>query len=312
MRVTLSHFGGIDRNFLVKYSQLRPRVPVLILMHSAKISQPAAPLAFVASGGAANALAGGFLAGADFLPAAGALVVLQNLLAQPNGLGRNFHIFIVRDEFDGLLQAEFAMRDQADGFVGAGRAHVGEFFLACDVYFHVLLAGIFSDDHAFVDVNGWADEKFAAFLNVPQRVRRGNSGTIGDQRACRAQRHFAPVFDPIIEDRVNQRGAASVGKELAAQTDQSARRNAEIHAHAAGAVIAHLDHFAASAAQRFHDDADKIVGNVDDQAFLRFEFSAVFGAHHDFRLANHQFETFAAHGFNQNRELQFATAQHAK
>jgi hypothetical protein len=45
MRVTLSHFGGIGRNFLVKYSQSQPRVPVLILMHSAEISQPAAPLA---------------------------------------------------------------------------------------------------------------------------------------------------------------------------------------------------------------------------------------------------------------------------
>ena len=111
---------------------------------------------------------------------------------------------------------------------------------------------------------------------------------------------------------MNQRGAARVRQQLAAQADQSARRDSEIHAHAAGAVIAHLDHFAAAAAKRFHDDADKILGNVDHQALERFELSAVFGAHYDFRLADHQFEAFAAHGFDQNRQLQFAAAQHAE
>ena len=88
--------------------------------------------------------------------------------------------------------------------------------------------------------------------------------------------------------------------------------NFEIHAHAAGAVIAHLEHFAAPAAQRFQNDADKIFGNVDDQALQRFEFLAVFRAHHDFRLAYHQLEAFAPHGLDQNGELQFAAPQHAK
>src|SRR5882672_12944950 len=49
----------------------------------------------------------GRLAGANFLPAARALVGLQNFLAQPDRFRRNLHEFIVRDEFDSLLQAQF-------------------------------------------------------------------------------------------------------------------------------------------------------------------------------------------------------------
>ena len=40
--------------------------------------------------------------------------------------------------------------------------------------------------------------------------------------------------------------------------------------------------------------------------------AAVFGAHHDFRLAHHQLVAFAAHRLDQDRELQFAAAQNAK
>src|SRR5271170_5246330 len=55
------------------------------------------------------------LAGANLLPAPRPPVRLQHLFTQPDGLRRNLHKFIVGDEFDGLLQAEFAMRDQPDG-----------------------------------------------------------------------------------------------------------------------------------------------------------------------------------------------------
>ena len=44
----------------------------------------------------------------------------------------------------------------------------------------------------------------------------------------------------------------------------------------------------------------------------RLELLAVFVAHDDFGLADHQLEAFAAHGFDQNRELQFAAAEHAE
>ena len=111
---------------------------------------------------------------------------------------------------------------------------------------------------------------------------------------------------------MDQRRAARFGQQLAAQADQPARGNAELHAHAAGAVVDHLRQFAAARAQALHDDADVGFRAVDHQHFQRLEALAVFGAHHDFRLADHQLVAFAAHGFDQDGELQFAAAEHAK
>jgi hypothetical protein len=97
---------------------------------------------------------------------------------------------------------------------------------------------------------------------------------------------------------VNQCRAARVGKQLAPQADQPARRNFKIHTHSPGIVIAHLEHFAAAAAQGFKNDADKILGHVDDQALERLELAAIFRAHDDLRLADHQLEALASHGLD--------------
>ena len=77
-------------------------------------------------------------------------------------------------------------------------------------------------------------------------------------------------------------------------------------------MIAHFEHFPTAAADGFHDDADEIFGDVDNQALDGLELLAVFVAHHDFGLADHDFKAFAAHGFDQDGELQFAAAEHAE
>src|SRR5262249_27704964 len=96
------------------------------------------------------------------------------------------------------------------------------------------------------------------------------------------------------------------------QTDQSTGGNLEIHAHTAGAMIVHLQHFAAPAAQRFQDYSDEVFRNVYDQSLDRFELFAAFVANNNFRFAYHQLEALAAHRFDQNGELQFTAAQHAE
>src|SRR5580704_7852268 len=77
-------------------------------------------------------------------------------------------------------------------------------------------------------------------------------------------------------------------------------------------VVDHFFHFTTARAEEFHHDADEIFRAVDDEQFERLDAAAVFGAHHDFRLADHHLVAFAAHCFDQNRELQFAAAQNAK
>ena len=111
---------------------------------------------------------------------------------------------------------------------------------------------------------------------------------------------------------MDQRGAARIGEKLAAQSDQAARRDAELHAHAAGMMVHHFFHFAAARAEKFHHDADEIFRAIDDEQFERLDAAAIFGAHHDFRLADHHLVAFAAHRLDQDRELQFAAAQHAE
>src|SRR5208337_4154582 len=204
------------------------------------------------------------------------------------------------------------MGDEANRFISRGRAHVGELLLFGDIDFHVLFAGIFADDHAFVNLDDRADEEFAAFLKPPERISRGNTKTIGDESAGGAESHVAAVFHPAFKDGVDEGRAASIGEELAAQADQTARRDFEIEANAAGAVIAHFEHFAAAAADGFHDDADEAFGYVDDEALDGLKLLAVFGADNDFGLADHQLKAFAAHGLNKDGELEFAAAENAE
>jgi len=47
----------------------------------------------------------GFLAGADFLPAAGAAVCLQNFFAEADRFGSDFYELVVGYELDGLFEA---------------------------------------------------------------------------------------------------------------------------------------------------------------------------------------------------------------
>src|ERR1700722_7404865 len=111
---------------------------------------------------------------------------------------------------------------------------------------------------------------------------------------------------------MDQGGAAGIGKKLAAQSNQAARGDAEFHAHAAGMMVDHFFHFAAARAEEFHHDADEIFRAIDDKQFERLDAAAVFGAHHDFGFAYHYLVAFAAHGLNQDRELQFAATQDAE
>src|SRR5258708_36649638 len=56
---------------------------------------------------------GGGLAGATFLPASWALVVLENFLAHADGFRRDFHVLVVGNEFDSLLEAQFAVGNES-------------------------------------------------------------------------------------------------------------------------------------------------------------------------------------------------------
>src|SRR5450432_792426 len=121
-------------------------------------------------------------------------------------------------------------------------------------------------------------------------------------------RDFALPFRVSIEQGIHHDGAAGVGEQLAAQANQSAASDAEFYAYTAVSMIVHVDDLSFAGAELFHDHANKFFGNIDGEFFHRLHQFAADTFGDDFRLADHQFETFAAHHLNKNGELQFAAA----
>src|ERR1035438_4287970 len=184
------------------------------------------------------------------------LVGLQYLLAQADAAWRDFDELVFADEFDGLLEVENAWRHQADAFVGGGSAHVGELLFLDDVDVEIGIAGVFADDHAFVDLGSGRDENLAAFLEVEDGVAGGSSGTVRHQGAGGARGNFALPLDVAVEERVHDGSAARIGEDFAAQADQTARGHVKFEAHTAGAVVDHLDHLAFAGAEFLDDHAE--------------------------------------------------------
>ena len=70
---------------------------------------------------------------------------------------------------------------------------------------------------------------------------------------------FALPLDVAVEERVHDGGAARVGEDLAAQADQAARGHVKFEAHAAGAVVDHLDHLALAGAELLDHHAQEVL-----------------------------------------------------
>ena len=121
---------------------------------------------------------------------------------------------------------------------------------------------------------------------------------------------FALPFGVAVEERVHDDGSAGVGKKLAAQSDEAAAGNAELDAYASVPVVVHVGDFTLARSELFHHHADEIFGHVDGQVFDRLHQLAIDALGNDLWFADHEFVALAAHHFNKNRKLEFASAQH--
>ena len=110
-----------------------------------------------------------------------------------------------------------------------------------------------------------------------------------------------------MEQAVHDRGAARVGQKLALIADEAARRRMEDEPQAVAARRAHLDHLGLALGHLLHDDAGMLLVDVDHDLFDRLQQRAVLGLlEHHLRPRHAEFETFASHRLDQDRELQFA------
>ena len=103
-------------------------------------------------------------------------------------------------------------------------------------------------------------------------------------------------------------GAAGLGEELGAEADQAARRDDELHAHPAGAVVGHLLHAALAGGQQLGDRAEVLLGGVDREALHRLVDLAVDLLGDHLRLADGQLVALAAHLLHEDRQRQLAAA----
>ena len=169
---------------------------------------------------------------------------------------------------------------------------------------------MFADNHAFVNFHARPDKKNSALLQAIERIGRGRSQAVGDERAGGPLRNLALVWNVAIEERVHDDGSARLSEHFRTQADEPAARHAKLQAHAARTMIVHLGHLALARAELFNHRASELLGHVDGEVLDRLHAHAVYHFRYDFGTAGHQLEALAAHHFNQNRELQFATAQH--
>src|SRR5262245_16104671 len=83
---------------------------------------------------------------------------IEYFFSQADGARSDLDQLIVSNELDGLFQAQNARRNQTDRLVCSRCSHVGQFLFFHNIYVHVLIARILSDDHALVDLSAWCDE----------------------------------------------------------------------------------------------------------------------------------------------------------
>ena len=139
-----------------------------------------------------------------------------------------------------------------------------------------LLAGVLADDHALVDLVAGRDEELAARLQVLDRVGGRLARAVGDQRAGRRGAAMSPCQGSQPSKRWFMMPVPRVSVRNSVRKPISPRdgmRNSMPHA--AGAVVDHLHHPAAPRADLLGDDADVLLGAVDDQLLHRLVELAV-------------------------------------
>ena len=174
----------------------------------------------------------------------------------------------------------------------------------------IVAAGVLADDHAAIDPDAGSDQHRPAILKIPNRIGHGRALAIGDQRAGAPAGDIALVGDIGVEQPVHHTGSSSVGQEVPVIADQAAGRDVHDDAQLAAAGRTHVDQRTLAFRQRLKDRAAVVFIDVDLDLLDGLDGPAGFRVylHHHTRPADRQFEALAAHGLDQDAELQFAAA----
>lgn len=182
------------------------------------------------------------------------------------------------------------------------------FFLA-DVDGNIAERRGIADDLAFVHLFAGGDEKDAPFLRVEQTV----SNRLARFKSDKASRFTAGEITLIRlifkEYAAHYAFAAGKRQKFALKAEKSARRNIEFKAHSVTDCL-HVYEITATCADRAHDRAVAVAGDVDDKPVDRFKQGVAFLFEKDFGRGYRKLIAFAAHCFDKNGKVHFAASGH--
>ena len=234
---------------------------------------------------------------------------IEDLLAKAQMVRSYLKKLICVNVFNGLLQAHDPGRDKAERLVCAGRAGIGQVLGLTDIYVDVNGLAALSHDHAGVDFIAGADEELAALLGVEESVSDGGSGLKSDQGTLLAVGDISLIRRIIVKYRVHNSVALGICEEISSVTDQAAGRNGELKSCVAAVDYAHIEQLAFALAEFLDDVAREFLRDIDEAGLHRLEELAVFIPLIDyFRLTDREFVSLAAHGLDQNGQVEFSAA----
>ena len=167
-------------------------------------------------------------------------------------------------------------------------------------------------DHALVHGVVGSHKHTAAVVQLAQGVGEDFTVVHRDQHAVLASADVALVRLVTVENIGNQARTAGQVEEFVRKTNQSAGGNAVFQTHTATAIGFHVDQLALTLTQRLHHAALVLLFNVGGHHLDRLVLFAVYVFEHHARLAHCHFVAFATHVFQQDGQVQFATAHHFK
>jgi hypothetical protein len=226
-------------------------------------------------------------------------------------LRRDFHELVLADIGERLFQRHLDRRREDLRFVCAlGGADVGKLLALDDVELEVIAARVLANDHAGIDLGAVLDEHGSAVLQVEDGIGHSLAFAVRQQRAGVAAGDFAEMRRIGMEQAVHDGRAARVGQKFRLVADQAARRRVEddaLAAHPRGACRAfrRLRSESFCTTTPVYSSSTSMMTSSTGSSFSPVASSVL---EHHAGTADGQFEAFAAHGFDENAELQFATA----
>ena len=178
-----------------------------------------------------------------------------------------------------------------------------------DINFNILRFVAFTDNHAGVNFHAGSDKQRTAVLRIEQAIGNGRTAFEGDQAAQTAVGKFTLERTIAGKFGIDDTGTLGIGHEFISETDQTAGGDIKLKAGGTCTDRLHADQRTLAVGKLLNNSAGVFIRNINVSFLHRLQFFAVLIIPEDnLGLADSEFISLAAHGFNQDGQMQFAAA----